>query len=328
MFVAEYSVKICSMKKSLLNTLLAITLTLSCVAITGCDKSGKDTKNANSSSFLKSSSNDSDAQKAIKKINAYTDSYNKLIGSFGLIQTQNSYIAKDYTNKKSSQELNFSTGWITQGIDILKSGRAISSDEYAGLDKAVDELLPILITLEKQLKSLQIYYQSRAYREDNLARGKAEDESVRANFTASLLALEKFHMVLQVQQKKRFASDLASIKDSGNLLAYDSKLAMHQGEAIAEIFKNTNDISNPEKYKEADIFVADLEKTLISQLQHYREAKEKTNKPDSRYTSVHSDLTQLIGAYRDMKQSKKISDYNKMIVQYNSALNSVNNILR
>jgi Protein of unknown function (DUF3829) len=316
------------MKKSFFTSLSAFVLTLGCVAITGCDKSGKDDAKSSNTSFLKSSSNGSDAQKAVKKINAYTDSYNKLIGSFGLIQTQNNYIAKDFINKKPSQDLSFSTGWINQGIDALKSGRALPSDEYAGLDKAADELIPIISTLQKQLKSLEIYYTSRAYREDNLARGKAEDESVRANFTASLLALEKFHTVLNVQQKKRFASDLAAIKDSGNLLAYDSKLAMHQGEVIAEIFKNTNDITNPEKYIAADSTVLDLEKTLASLIKHYEEGKEKKVKPDTRYTSIHSELTQLIGAYRDMKQSKKIKDYNNMIVKYNSALNTSNSVLR
>ncbi|MEC5213173.1 hypothetical protein RCH06_001718 [Polaromonas sp. CG_9.5] len=39
-----------------------------------------------------------------------------------------------------------------------------------------------------------------------------------------------------------------------------------------------------------------------------------------------SNLVSLVGAYRDMKQSKKAEDYNDMVKEYNRAVESANGI--
>lgn len=262
------------------------------------------------------------------KLNAYTEGYNKLIGTFGLPETRQKYFAQNISSKSPTDNIFITVGWIHLAMNELKRGRALSSTQLEELDQAADQLISTLDKLTTQLNAIEIYYKSKAYKDDNLAKGKAQDPEIRANFDASVASMEKFNSVLSREQKKRNMQVLAKLKEEGNLLGYGTKLALQQGEELLSLFANEADIKNPEKYQQADQLIVQLEKTLAEQREQYAAAKAKNERPDSWHESAASYLTSLVGSYRDMKQSKKTKDFNEMVSNYNKAVENANRISR
>ena len=260
------------------------------------------------------------------KLNAYTEGYNKLIGTFGLPETRQKYFAQNIPSKSATDNIFITVGWIHLAMNELKRGRAFSSSQLEELDQSADQLISNLDKLTTQLNAIEIYYKSKAYKEDNLAKGKAQDPEIRANFDASVAAMEKFNSVLSREQKKRNMQVLAKLKEEGNLLGYGTKLALQQGDELLSLFANEADIKNPEKYQQADQLIAQLEKTLAEQREHYAAAKAKNASPDSWHESAASYLTSMVGSYRDMKQSKRPKDFNEMVSNYNKAVENANRI--
>lgn len=264
-------------------------------------------------------------QQATQKLNVYTSAYNKMIGTFGLTETRQKYFDNNISKKKATDSVSITDGWVEGALDELRKGRAVQASGLAALDASADTLIERLGKLVTQLKALDVYYESKAYKDDNLARGKAEDASLRASFDASISAMEAFNAALDVEQKKRDVEMLAELKASGNMLAYNTKLALSQGEGLVNLFGEA-DIKAAAKYVQGDTLVKELEKTLASQRELYAAAKAKGPAPDYGYESTASNLVSLVGAYRDMKQSREPDDYNDMVKAYNDAVGSANGI--
>ncbi|MDB5932343.1 MAG: hypothetical protein JWR60_4050 [Polaromonas sp.] len=319
-------------RHALLGSLLA-----SAVLLAACGKSGTDSPASAGSAATPAATPapapaanakppGSAEQQATLKLNAYTEAYNKLIGTFGLPETYESYLKDNIPKQTPTDSISISDGWIENALDLFKKGRALPSADQETLDKSADQLIGALDKLVVQLKALDIYYESKAYKNDNLARGKSEDASVRANFEASTAAMASFNDVLGQEQKKRGAETLAKLKASGDLLGYNTKLALGQGEELINLFNTASDMKDAAKFTQGDTMVAELEKTLATQRELYAAAKAKEPRPDSGHESMASSLVSLVGAYRDMKQSKQVKDYNDMVKEYNRAVENANGI--
>ena len=260
------------------------------------------------------------------KLNAYTQGYNKLIGTFGLPETQERYLKMNITKRKASENLSITDGWIDLANEQLKKGRKLPASGLDELDKSADKLIASLDGLVGQLKDLNVYYEGKAYKEDDLAKGKAADAGVREAFAGSTTAMQQFSDVLGREEKKRSAAVLAKLKASGDTLGYGTKLGLQQAEEIVALFDNEQDIRDPAKYQAADAQVVLLEKTLADQRAAYEVAKDKDPKPDSGHESTASSLVSFVGSYRAMKQSKEPKAFNDMVKKYNSAIENANRL--
>ncbi|MEC5213174.1 hypothetical protein RCH06_001719 [Polaromonas sp. CG_9.5] len=272
-------------RPALLGSLLA-----SAVLLAACGKSGVETPAAGSNSSApvvasapapaanaKPAGNTE--QQASQKMNAYTDAYNKLIGTFGLPETYEGYLKDNIPKRTATDSISITDGWVEIALDKFKKGRALASGGQEALNQSADQLIGALDKLVVQLKALNIYYESKTYKNDNLARGKSEDASLRTHFEASMSAMKSFNEVLSQEQKKRNTEMLARLKASGDLLGYNSKLALGQGEELINLFHTESDIKSAAKYTEGDALVAELEKTLTAQLELYAAAKGKNPGP-------------------------------------------------
>ena len=264
-------------------------------------------------------------QLATRKLNAYTSAYNKLIGTFGLTETRKDYFEKNIIKSKSADDLSVSDGWVEGALDELKKGRDLHASSLAALDTSADALIAPLNSLVTRLKGLRVYYDSKAYKDDNLARGRAEDTPLRANFDASIAAMRAFNAALDVEQKKSNIELLARLKATGNMLGYNTKLALGQSEELVNLFGD-GDFKTAEKFVQGDTLVKELEKTLTAQREQYSAAKAKGSAPDYGHESTASNLVSLVGAYRAMKQSRQGNDYHDMVKAYNEAVSSANGI--
>ena len=264
------------------------------------------------------------------KLNGYTEAYNKLIGTFGLPETYESYVKNNIPKQTAKSSISITDGWIEDALNLFKQARALPTGGPEALEQSADKLITALDKLVVQLKALTIYYESKAYKDDNLARGKSEDASLRASFEASTAAMTAFNGALGQEQKKRGVETLARLKASGDLLGYNSKVALGRGEELINLFQNERDMKNAAKYVEGDALVAELEKTLVEQRALYAAAKDKAKdkeaQPEYGHESMASSLVSLVGAYRSLKQSRQARDYDEMIKEYNRAVENANDI--
>lgn len=266
---------------------------------------------------------------AMAKLSAYTESHNDLLDTWGLVPTAQTYAEQDIPNKTAQESILISDGQIDLALEKLKNARALPGGPQA-LDRAADTLIADLDKLMARLRPLKIYYDSKAYREDGLARGKAEDPLIKAEFQTALTDMQAFSDALDVERQKDAAAVLAALKASGDMLGYDSKLALQQAESLVSLFKSPKDLTDPAVLAKGDAIVADLDKTLADQRQAYAAVKAKAKtpieQPDPNHEIAAGNLTSLIGDYRDLKQSHKVEDLDDMTKNYNSAVERLNSI--
>lgn len=230
-------------------------------------------------------------------------SYQAFSSLFGLPETHERDLKLNIPKRKATDNLSISAGWVDISLEQLKKARALPASE-----------LGALIT---QLKALEVYYSSKAYQEDDLAKGKAQDADVRTAFDKSTASMKRFSAVLGTEEKKRSAAMLAKLKASGDMLGYNTKLGLQQAEEVVSLFDSESDIRDPAKYQAADAIVASLDKTLAEQRERYAAAKDKEPRPDSAHESTGSSLVSFIGTYRTMKQAKTAKSFNDAVTSAN-----------
>ena len=264
------------------------------------------------------------------KLSAYTAGYNKLLDTFGLPATAEAYAKEEIATKSPTDSISVTGGWLEQAQTMLKTARAMPGGPV-DVDQAADRLIGSLGTAMQRLEGLKVYYDSKAYKDDGLKRGKQEDAAMTADFKAALAAMEQFSTILDRERKVADTADLAAMQAKGDMLGYDTKLALQQSEQLISLFKGDGDIANPAVIAKADAQVAVIEKTLAAQRAELAKAKAAATpgQPvDVNYGLVADRLTSALGNYRDMKQSKEASDYNDMIGHYNDAIGDANDISR
>ena len=113
--------------------------------------------------------------------------------------------------------------------------------------------------------------------------------------------MKAFNVALDAEQKRRDVETLARLKASGDLLAYNTKLALSQGEDLLNFFGEGTDIKTAVKYVQGDALKAEIEKPRVTQRELYAAANTKELKPDYGHERTASTLVSLVGAYRDIK---------------------------
>lgn len=262
------------------------------------------------------------------KVSAYTEAYNALIDTFGLPATADEYKEAKVTSQAPSDNIIISQGWVETAEGKLKAARALPGS-LGALDTKAEALDNALLKVLARLGPLYQYYNTKAYRQDALKRGKAEDTQMIAEFDAALKAMEDFNDTLVKQRRAGVDAELAKLKAEGDIPGYNNKRAMQQAEDLMLLFNKPEDLKDPAVFAKADQIVASLEKLLTEQQKALVEAKAKAKEPveTSRlgtYGLVDDMLGTMIGQYRQLKQSHSGSDMKSMVSSYNSAVSLAN----
>jgi hypothetical protein len=301
------------------------------IVLGGCKRSGDASDSASQTSpqtAAQGADGSPAADPAGAKLSAYTQAYNKLIGTFGLTETAKSYDEEQIARKSPSDSVSITDGWVDQGVAAMKKARAMTGGN-GELDQRADRLIAALDAVMARLAPLKIYYDAKSYKDDALARGKREDPQMRAEFAAALAALKSFDGTLTQERHARDDTELAQLKARGDLVAYNSKLALRQAEQLVDLFNTPGDLRDPAKFARGDELVRALETALNDQRQAYTAAKAKAgagDAPSGRYESLASYLTSLAGDYRDLKESHEADEVNDMVKEYNNAIEAANDI--
>lgn len=263
------------------------------------------------------------------KLTAYTQAYNKLIGTFGLTETAKRYEDAEVSRKTGSDNIHITDGWISQGREALN--KAIeSSGDLGKADAAAKALRDTLDPLLKRLDGLKVYYDSKAYKDDKLARGKAEDAAMRAEFTRALDALREFDAQITVLQRARDDKLIADYKAKGDLLSFNSKTALRQADDLISLFRKPEDLKDPAIIAKGNSQITALEKTLADLRTETDKAKASGDSDTSRSALYHGQvadyLTSMVGKYRELREEGDPDDRNSMIEDYNRAIDAANNL--
>lgn len=264
------------------------------------------------------------------KVSAYTEAYNVLIESRGLPATAKEYKEARVASRSPGETIMITDGWLEAAAGKLKAARALPGS-LGALDAAAETLDNALQKVLARLGPLYAYYNTKAYRPDGLRRGKAEDPQMIAEFDAALKALDEFNTLLVKQRRAGADAELATLKQSGDTVGYNTKLAMQQAEDLVGLFDAPEDLKDPAVFAKGDALAASLEELLAEQQKAIADAKAKAKEPleTSRLgvsALVVDMLGTMIGQYRQVKQTHSANDAQMMVDSYNRAVGMANNI--
>ncbi|MDP5280780.1 DUF3829 domain-containing protein [Sphingomonas sp. DG1-23] len=258
------------------------------------------------------------------KLSAYTEAYNALIDTFGLPRTATEYKEERVASRSPADDISISQGWIETAHGKLKAARALPG-ALGPLDAAAGTLDTALEKLMARLGPLYSYYNTKAYRQDALKRGKAEDAQMTAEFDAALKAMDDFNTALVQQRRAGTDAELAQLKADGDTVGYNNKQAMRQAEDLVALFDKPEDLKDPAVFAKGDALAGSLEKLLAEQQKALAAAKAKATEPIEKsrlgvYGLVGDMLGTMIGQYRQLKQSHSGNDAQSMVDSYNRAV--------
>lgn len=246
-----------------------------------------------------------------EKYNAYVSGFNRLQTN----QTQKN--AEDWARinvAKNDMKNNIyffnNDNQVVQAVDSLKAGRAMKVDGTEAADRAADKLIENGDALAAQLREMNPYFKSAAYRDDKLAKAIAADAPMRAAYTGVLQGMEEMEAALGAHQKKRDAERAEAYKKAGNMTGYHLTIATLRGSDLV-------DAASDSDFAQADKLVAEIDASLAA----LRTEQAKLKGPQATSLgSITDQLNNMLGSYRSFKQRKEPRDFDQMVRAYNSAI--------
>jgi len=259
---------------------------------------------------------------ATEKFNGYVEGFNKLIDdNWGVQKNYVRYQELDLPSKSPDANIHFFENITTldSALKAIKEARAMSGNASSNAaDAAADKVIANGDKLLAQWKELAPYYSSRAYREDALAKGKAAHESLIANYTATLAAIDELDVAITKYQRDVAEKRIVDFRKSGHNSEADVVEAMY----LADHFTTA---VIEEKIADADAQLPKFQ-AAVTKLRQTEQglAADATNKSD--INSLVGYLESLIGNWRDYKQSNSNSDLESVVDYYNRAIGEMDDI--
>nr|WP_314438286.1 DUF3829 domain-containing protein [uncultured Brevundimonas sp.] len=257
-----------------------------------------------------------------QKLSHYTEAFNKLIDEhWGVPENFDKYQKLNIPNANPTSSIYFPENITTleTAIAKLKEGKALSGGAQSQrADAAVDKLIPQLEALLAQWKTLNPYYESRAYREDNLAQGKAAHAALMTAYEGAAAGIGELDAALTEYQRASNAAKMAALIKSGHAAEASLIDAMQKADhfttAVIEDNATEADRLLPE-------FVAAAAKLRTAEAGL---AADNDNK--SEFGSIAGYLDSMIGSWRDYKQSKSDYERESIVDDYNRAIGEMNDV--
>lgn len=160
-----------------------------------------------------------DAQAIARKYDAYSEGYTELIDIiFGLKQAYAHYRALGIAKADPDRDLYFNAAdtSVRHAIESLRTGRTIPVDDAAAADRAADALLPTLERIQHRYDTLVPYYATKAYRQDRLARGRAEDAALLSDYETALKDMDRLGRELESYRRTSRSRAVASAQSEAS----------------------------------------------------------------------------------------------------------------
>jgi hypothetical protein len=266
------------------------------------------------------------------KLNAYTEAYNNVVGPFGLKQQLDSYNQALHGSNPLPEAVSLNGGWLNQAREGLQKARAMPGGDLADADQATDRFLPTLDKLLAEEASLNGYYATKAYKDDDMARGRREEPALLADFHEAMAAAAPLDAALTQARDARQRTELARLKRSGPADAYLTELALSQARALTSGVHSEADLHDPAKIAARDRIAKALQQTLADQHAAVAAAKARPdaaqNYPLDAHGRAGDDLNKVLAGWRDLKTGGGAASYNAMVQAFNSAVEDENSAVQ
>lgn len=257
-----------------------------------------------------------------QKVGLYTEGFNKLIDdSWGVPSNFGNYQKLDIPNADPTSSISFPENITTleTAIEKLKEGNGVAGgNQSERAEAAVNKLLPQLEALLAQWKTLDPYYESRAYREDGLAKGKAAHAALMTAYQGAIAGIGELDAALSEYQRASNAAKMEALTKSGHTAEASLIDAMQKADhfttAVIEDKADEADRLLPE-------FVA-----AAAKLREAEAALPADNENKSEFGSIAGYVDSMIGSWRDYKQSKSDYERESIVDDYNRAIERMNDV--
>lgn len=257
-----------------------------------------------------------------EKFSHYTDGFNDLIDdNWGVSKQFASYRELNIPGASSSGSIYFpeNISNLERALAKIKEGRALSGGgKSARADAAADKVLAQGALLLTQWQALEPYYETRAYRDDNLAKGKAAHPALVSAYEGTIAAIGELDAALTEYLRARDAARVEAYRKGGHTDAANVMQAMQLADhfSTAVIDKNI---------AEADRLMPQLEAALV-ELRKSETAMASGAENKVEFDLISGYLGRMVGAWRDYKQNGNDSERERIVDQYNDAVEQMNDI--
>lgn len=257
-----------------------------------------------------------------EKFSHYTDGFNDLIDdNWGVSKQFTSYRELNIPGASAGGSIYFpeNISNLERAMAKLKEGRDLAGgDKSARADAAVDKVLAQGALLLTQWQTLEPYYETRAYRDDALAKGKAAHPALMTAYEGTIAAIEELDAALTEYLRARDAARVEAYRKGGHTDAANVMQAMQLADhfSTAVIEKNV---------AEADRLMPQLEAALV-ELRKSEAAMASGAENKVEFDLISGYLGRMVGAWRDYKQDQDDSDRETIVDQYNDAVEQMNDI--
>lgn len=269
---------------------------------------------------------DSEAQ--TKARNAYSKAYNSMIDDNRAVAAYyRSYKGLGINGKKRSPHGFYGgPGDIERMIKPIKEMRSAgSSSGDAQLDSAADGVVSSGEKLITIWSSMDPYFRSKGFLEDQWAKADANDAAMRSGFEGMIADIDKLGNELDRVQDQKRQERLAKYKADGDMVMFNVLTAMDQAKKLVNGVEATNSLKNKEAIAKVDEIAKQMEVTLADLNKALADEKAKTGKdPHYNFKSISDKLTTLIGSWRTLKTSPTSAGYRNLVGYYNDAIGYMN----
>jgi Protein of unknown function (DUF3829) len=200
------------------------------------------------------------------------------------------------------------------------------------LDKAAKLLLTNIETYLPNWNNLQEYNKAKRYEDDNGAKGKEMLPKYIEGMEKIEVSLDALQAEIDSAGKVEHAKTVAQFKKDGQLLEMHTWEATGSAQKVLDLFSSDDDFKDAAKIKQADAHIASMETSLAAIKVEHAKRKAEDEKVDSggekslplidRYDSVHDELNEMAGHYRESR--KDPSKFNDAVGSYNDAIDALN----
>ena len=257
-----------------------------------------------------------------QKMNLYVEAYNALIDDpWGVPKYFVEYQNLNIPGASASSPIHFpeNISHLERAIEKLKEGRALNGgNQGKRSDEAVDQMIPQLEALLTQWRTLDPYFESRAYRDDNLATAKAAHAGLMQAYQGSVAGIERLSDALSEYQRATNAAKMQAMLQAGHTAEASALDAMQK----ADLFTNAVMDNNA---ADADRQLPAME-AAIAKLREEQAKLPSDNSNKSNLGSIADSLSGMVGAYRDFKQTNADGYREQVVDRYNSAIGNMNRV--
>ncbi|MDJ0278665.1 DUF3829 domain-containing protein [Sphingomonas sp. 2R-10] len=296
---------------------VALTVALSTTALSGCNSPDGASGNGQAATGGATAKADRAQQDDVKQ-SGYVSAFNALAQNDFLAQKLEAYASYRIptATPANTLDMTFTTDSLVRIVEDLKKARAEPGTERtAPLDKAVDALIPPLEEIVRIERELAPYYSARAYRDDNLARGKAADGPLKSAHANALSAFTRLGDALSVYQRSRNTQRIADLNAAGHVAEASLLRAMAAAETmIAAYTKGDMDAAARQ---------SQVVGTALDQMRANESKIQKIAGNEHSYRNVIERLTEMQGLFSDYRNGDRTAR-DRVLTHYNLAVGQSN----